>query len=134
MWVHLQPLPNNIFIPPLRAERANDPEERRLWLTCLIGSGSTGNVWKSRFDSSDCLFATKVIELLCRSNLEPQHQFYKELEAYLTLEISYQSGKLRNHITPHCYGAFKGDGIFALVLELCDDALNSWEELDVSER
>jgi hypothetical protein len=47
------------------------------------------------------------------------------------MEMAYQSGKLHDRITPHCYGAFEGDGIDVLVLELCDGTINGC--LDCSE-
>ena len=132
--MHLHPLPNNIFVPPQCAENGNG--KRRLWLTRLIGFGSTGNVWQCRFDNCDGLFAIKVVELLRRSesDVERQQRFCRETEVYLTLEMAYQSGQLRDRITPHCYGAFKGDGIDVLILELCDGTINGWDELNISER
>jgi hypothetical protein len=57
-----------------------------------------------------------------------------EFDIYLTLEMAYQSRKLCNRISPHCYGAFKDDRISVLVLGLCDGILNSWHELNASER
>jgi hypothetical protein len=53
---------------------------------------------------------------------------------YLTIEAAYQSGQLRDRITPHCCGAFAGDGVDVLVLDLCDGILNAWDELSASER
>lgn len=104
-------------------------------MTHLIGFGSTGSVWQCRFDDSEGLYAIKVVELLCRSDdLERQRRFYHELEACLALETAYRTTTLCHRITPRCYGAFKGDGDFALVLELCTGALNTWDELNVSER
>jgi serine/threonine protein kinase len=130
--VHLQPLPNISFVPSLCTENGN--EKRRLWLTQFIGFGSTGQVWKCRFDHSDDLYAIKIIESLRGSDAECQQRFYNEIEVYSTLETAYQSGELRDRITPHFYGAFKGDGIYVLILELCDDTLPSWEELSMLER
>jgi hypothetical protein len=46
VWVHLHPLSNNTFVPPQCAH--NGYGKRRLWLTRLIGFGSTGNVWQCR--------------------------------------------------------------------------------------
>jgi hypothetical protein len=143
VWMHLHPLldnntfapllsDNNMFAPLQRAEKGN--EKQRLWLTHFIGSGSTGDVWQCRFDNNDGLFAIKVVEVLRKSDVERQQRFYNEFEVYLTLEMAYQSERLRNRITPHCHGAFKGDRIDVLILELCDGVLNGWDELNDSER
>jgi hypothetical protein len=130
--VHLHPLSNNTFVPPQCIE--NWYEKRLLWLTRLVGFGSTGNVWQCRFDNSDGLFAIKVVELLRRSDVGRRERFHNEVEIYFALEMAYQSGQLLDRITPHCYGAFVGDRIYGLILELCDGALNDWDELNHSER
>lgn len=130
--MHLHPLSNNIFVPPQCAQDRN--RKQRLWLTRLIGFGSTGHVWQCRFDSSDGLFAIKVVELLRKPDTKRRQRFYNEVGVYRTLEMAYQSGQLPNRIAPHCYGAFRDDGVYVLILELCDGALNSWDELNISER
>ncbi|KAH9049838.1 hypothetical protein EDB84DRAFT_1555805 [Lactarius hengduanensis] len=112
----------------------NGNGNQRLWLTRHIGSGSTGSVWECRFDNSDDLFAIKVIELQRRSDVERQQRFYNEFEIYLSLEIAYQSGQLRDRITPHCYGAFEGGRTDVLILGLCGDTLKGWDELNFSEQ
>ncbi|KAH9039312.1 hypothetical protein EDB85DRAFT_2287134 [Lactarius pseudohatsudake] len=132
VWIRLHSLPYSTFVLPHCAENGN--RKRYLWLTRHIGFGSTGNVWECHFDNSDDLFAIKVVELLRTSDEECRQRFYNEFEVYLSLETAYQSGELPDRITPHCYGAFEGDGIGALILELCGDTLNSWDELDFSEQ
>ncbi|KAH9017321.1 hypothetical protein EDB85DRAFT_2096490 [Lactarius pseudohatsudake] len=132
VWVHLHSLPNNTFVLPHCAENGN--WKRRLWLTRHMGCGSTGNVWECHFDNSDDLFAIKVIKLQHRSDVERQRPFYNEFEVYLSLEIAYRSGQLRDRFTLHCYGAFEGDGTGVLILELCGDTLNDWDELNISEQ
>ncbi|KAH9048980.1 hypothetical protein EDB84DRAFT_1585806 [Lactarius hengduanensis] len=132
VWAHLHSLPNNAFVLPHCAENGNG--KRRLWLTRHIGSGSTGNVWECHFDNGDDLFAIKVVKLRRRSDVECQRRFYNEFEVYLSLEIGYQSGQLRDRITPHCYGAFEGDGTGVLILGLCGDTLKDWDELNFSEQ
>lgn len=133
--MQLQPLPHtlNSLVLPLPFEKGN---KQLLWLTHIIGSGATGNVWQCHFDNSDDLFAIKVVELLSRDRSDPEHQqcFCDELDTYLTLEMAYQSGKLHHYIAPHCYGAFQGHRINVLILELCDGVLGSWDELNVSGR
>ncbi|KAH9179320.1 kinase-like domain-containing protein [Lactarius sanguifluus] len=131
VWVHLHSLPNNTFVLPHCGE--NGSGKQRLWLTHHIGSGSTGSVWECRFDDSDDLFAIKVIELQRTSDVKRQQRFYKEFGVYLSLEIAYQSGQLRDRITPHCYGAFERDGTKVLILGLCGNTLNDWDELNFSE-
>ncbi|KAH8976702.1 hypothetical protein EDB92DRAFT_1810674 [Lactarius akahatsu] len=132
VWAHLHSLPNNAFALPHCAENGN--EKRRLWLTRHIGSGSTGNVWECHFDNGDDLFAIKVVKLRRLSDVECQRRFYNEFEVYLSLEIAYQSGQLRDRISPHCYGAFEGDGTGVLILGLCGDTLKDWDELNFSEQ
>ncbi|KAH8995247.1 kinase-like domain-containing protein, partial [Lactarius hatsudake] len=132
VWVHLYSLPNNTFVLPHCAENRNS--KRRLWLTRHIGCGSTGNVWECHFVNSDDLFAIKAIKLQHRSDVERQRRSYNEFEVYLSLEIAYQSGQLRDCITPHCYGAFEGDGTDILILGLCGDTLKDWDELNFSEQ
>ncbi|KAH9065337.1 hypothetical protein EDB87DRAFT_1672682 [Lactarius vividus] len=132
VWVHPHSLPNNTFVLPHCAENGNG--KRRLWLTRHIGFGSTGSVWECHFDNSDDLIAIKIIELQRRSDVERRQRLYNEFEVYLSLEIAYQSGKLRDHITPHYYGAFEGDGANVLILGLCGDTLKGWDELNFSEQ
>ncbi|KAH9170940.1 hypothetical protein EDB89DRAFT_1222301 [Lactarius sanguifluus] len=132
VWVHLHSLPNNTFVLPHCAENGNG--KRRLWLTRHIGCGSTGNVWECHFDNSDDLFAIKVVKLRRSSDLERQQRFNNEYEVYLSLEIAYQSGQLRDRFTPHCYGAFEGDGTDVLILGLCGDTLKDWDELNFLEQ
>jgi hypothetical protein len=48
---------------------------------------------------------------------------------YLYIQGAYDSGRLRDRITPRCYGAFEGDGVDVLILDLCDSILNTWDEL-----
>ncbi|KAH9014668.1 hypothetical protein EDB85DRAFT_2213586 [Lactarius pseudohatsudake] len=105
VWVHLHSLPNNTFALPHCAENGN--WKRRLWLTRHIGCGSTGNVWECHFDNSDDLFAIKVVKWRHRSDVERQRRFYNE---------------------------FEGDGTGVLILELCGDTLNDWDELNFSEQ
>ncbi|KAH8998502.1 hypothetical protein EDB92DRAFT_1177410 [Lactarius akahatsu] len=68
------------------------------------------------------------------SDVERQQRFYNEFEVYLSLEIAYQSGQLRDRITPHCYGAFEGGRTDVLILGLCGDTLKGWDELNFSEQ
>jgi len=108
--------------------------QQRLWLTCFIGSGSTGKVWKCNFDYSNDLFAIKIVELLHPSDADSRERLRNEFIAYLKIEAAYQSGRLRDRITPRCYGAFEGDGVDVIVLDLCDGGiLDTWDELSASE-
>ena len=91
-------------------------------------------VWQCRSDECGGLYAIKVVELLCRSDVERLQRFQNEVEVYLALEMAYQSGQLRNRVSPNCYGAFKDEWTNVLVLELCDRTLNSWDELNHSEK
>ncbi len=107
--------------------------QRRLWLTRFIGFGSTGNVWKCHFDNSDDSFAVKIVELLHHADVDSRQRLHSEFTVYLIIEAAYQSRRLRNRITPRCYGAFEGDGVDVLVLDLCDGILNEWDELSATE-
>ena len=130
--MYLQSLPNNEFLLPPFAE--NGDTKPRLWLTHIIGSGSTGIVWQCYSDKSDGLYAIKVVERLCGSDAERLQRFRNEVEIYLTLEMAYRSRQLCIRISPYCYGAFKDDRTNVLVLELCHSTLNSWDELNNSEK
>jgi hypothetical protein len=132
--VLLHSLPNNTLVLPQYGKNGNG--QRRLWLSRRIGSGSTGEVWQCHFDNSDCLLAIKVVELFNATDGERQRceRFHNEFRIYLMLETAYQSGKVRHQIAPRCYGAFAGDDIYVLILELCNGALNDWDELSSSER
>ena len=107
--------------------------QRRLWLTRFMGLGSTGRVWQSHFDNSDDSFAVKIVELLHPSDTDSRQRLRNEFNVYLDIEAAYQSKRLRDRIAPICYGAFEGDGVDVLVLDLCDDILNTWDELSASE-
>jgi len=96
--------------------------------------GSTGNVWQCHFDDSDDLFAVKIVELLRPSDSDRQLRLRNEFNVYLALEEAHQSGRLRDRIAPYCYGAFEGDGADAIILELCNGILRSWDELCDLER
>lgn len=130
VWVHLWTFPNNIFVLP-QCSRSRKP---RLWLTRFVGFGATGNVWQSHFDDSDDLFAVKIVELARRSDTASRQRLRNEFKIYLSLEEAYKSGKLSDRIAPHCYGAFEGDAMDVLILELCDGILGEWDELSDSER
>lgn len=123
-------MPNNTFVLPQCAVNS----KRRLWLTRLIASGSTGNVWACRFDNCNDLFAVKTVEVLRLSDAGGQQRLHNEFDIYLTLDKKFQSGHLRNRIAPRCYGAFRGNGIDILILDLCDGVLNEWGELSALER
>ncbi|KAH9066452.1 hypothetical protein EDB87DRAFT_1554143, partial [Lactarius vividus] len=131
LWIHLRPLPANTFALPKCAE--NGSGKRRIWLTHFIGYGSTCNVWTGHFDNSDSSYAIKIVELLRSSDAERRERFCTEFEVYLTLEEAYKSGQLHDRITPHCYGAYRGDRLDALILEQCDRTLEDWDNLNISE-
>ena len=126
IWANLQALSNNTL--PLPVSDKNG--QRRLWLTRFLGLGSTGNVWKFHFDNGSASFAVKIVELPHSYDTGPRQRLHKEFAIYLIIEAAYQSGQLRNRITPRCYGAFEGDGVDIIVLDLCDGILNSWDEFD----
>jgi hypothetical protein len=88
-----------------------------------VGFGSTGNIWEFRFDDSDNLFAAKIVEVLRPNNADRRQRL--RFNIYLALEKAYRSGQLRDRIAPRCYGAFEGDGIDVLILDLCDGVLDS---------
>jgi len=94
----------------------------------------SGNVWQCRFDNSDEAFAVKVVEVLGRSDIDKRQRLRNEFKTYRFLENAYQSGRLADRIAPRCYGAFEGDYTDVLILDLYDDRLHEWEELNTSER
>jgi hypothetical protein len=130
-WVHLHALSNNTLALP---QFATNTSERRVWLTRVVGSGSTGNVWECHFNGDTDLFALKVAEVLRCSDADRRNRLRREFDIYQTLENAYASGQLHGRITPRCYGAFEGDHMDVLILDLCEGMLNAWDELDTSER
>ena len=50
------------------------------------------------------------------------------------MEKVYHSGQLRDRIAPRCYGAFKGNRVNVLILDLCEGVLNQGGELSAPER
>jgi hypothetical protein len=80
------------------------------------------------------LFAIKIAEPLHHSEAASRERLCDEFEVYLSLEEAYQSGKPPNRIAPQCYGAFKGDTMDVLILDLCNSILEDWDELSDSER
>ena len=80
------------------------------------------------------MFAVKIVEVLRRSDADNRQRLRNEFDFYLTLDKAYQSGQLRDRIAPRCYGAFEGNGVDVVILDLFDDVLNDWDELSASER
>jgi hypothetical protein len=68
------------------------------------------------------------------SDTDKRQRLRNEFDVYLTLDEAYQSGQLRDRIAPRCYGAFEGNGVDVLILDLCDGILTVWDELSASER
>ncbi|KAF8339291.1 hypothetical protein F5887DRAFT_1062844 [Amanita rubescens] len=130
IWIHLHPFSNNMLALPQCAKNG----KRRLWLTRFVGSGSTGNAWECHFDGSADFFIVKIVEVLRHADADKRQRLHDEFKVYLTLEKAYQSRQPHDRIAPRCYGAFKGDGIAILVLDLCDGVLNEWGELSDPER
>lgn len=128
--MYLHPFSNNVLALPQCPKNG----KRRLWLTRFVGSGSTGNVWQCRFDDSVDLFIAKIVEVLRPADADNRQRLHNEFNIYLALEKAYQAGQLRDRITPRCYGAFEGDGVNVLILDLCDGILNEWGELSDPER
>ena len=121
---------NTLALPP--SQRTDG--KQRLWLTRCVGSGSTGNVWECHFDTSNDLFAAKVVEVLRPSDAGARQRIRNEFNIYLYLDRAYNSGRLLDRIAPQCYGAFKGNRTDILILDLCVGILNEWEELSSPER
>jgi hypothetical protein len=131
LWIHLCTFHNNTFALPQCCES----RKPHVWLTHFIGSGSTGNVWKICFDDREESFAIKIVEPLQPSEEASRERLRNEFKVYLALEEAYQSRKMLNRIAPQCYGAFEGDAMDFLILELCDGGvLGEWDELSDSER
>jgi hypothetical protein len=109
VWTRLYTMSNNsLAIPPCAR---NDKLRLR-----FIASGSTGNVWQCRFDTSYDSFAAKIVEVLRPSDTEKQPRLRNEFKIYLILDEAYQSGRLRDRIAPRCYGAFEGSDMDVLTM------------------
>ena len=100
----------------------------------FIASGSTGSVWQCWFDNSYDSLVIKIVKLLRSSDGDSRKRLRNEFGVYLTLEKAYQCSQLRDPIAPHCYGAFEGDGVDALILDFHDGILQTWDELSTFER
>jgi len=61
-------------------------------------------IWEG--EASRVLQAVKVVEMLRPSNIEARKQLLNEFDIYISMEKAYQSGKLRDRIALHCYGAY----------------------------
>ena len=72
--------------------------------------------------------------MLRPSDADSRQRLYNEFNIYLTLEKAYHTGQLSDRIAPRCYGAFKGNRVDVLILDLCEGILNEWEELSAPER
>jgi hypothetical protein len=92
------------------------------------------NVWKCHLDNRDESFAIKIVEVLHSSDADKRQRLRDEFNIYLTLEAAYKCEKLCDRISPRCYGAFAGNRIDVLILELCESNLSAWNELNDSER
>ena len=82
---------NSLAIPPYK---------QRLWLTRFIASGSTGSVWKCRFDTSHNSFAAKIVEVLRPSDTDKRQRLRNEFKIHRILDKAYRSGRLRDRIAP----------------------------------
>ncbi len=91
-------------------------------------------MWECHFDNLGQPFAVKVVEALRSSDAEAKERFRNEREIYLKMEKAYQSGKLQDRIAPRCCGIFEGKSIDILILDLHENVLDSWEQLQPSER
>jgi len=96
--------------------------------------GSTGDVWECHFNGDTKSYALKIVEVLHISDADRQKRLHHEFGIYQALEDAYVSGQLHSRIAPHCYGAFHGNRMDVLILELCNGRLNGWDELSTSER
>ncbi|KAF8344431.1 hypothetical protein F5887DRAFT_1272389 [Amanita rubescens] len=119
IWIHLHPFSNNMLALPQCAKNG----KRRLWLTRFC-----------HFDGSVDFFIAKIVEVLRRTDAGNRQRLHDEFKIYLALEKAYQSRQPHDRIAPHCYGAFEGDGVAVLILDLCDGVLNEWGELSDPER
>jgi len=129
MYLHL--LSNNTFA----LSQCVRDDRHHIWLTYIIESESSGDLWQCHFNSDTELFALKVVEMLSHdSDIDCQQLLHNEFDIYQTLEDAYTSGQLCSCITPHCYGAFKSDHIHVLLLEHFNCVLNTWDELNTSEQ
>ena len=59
--------------------------------------------------------------MLRPSDAGSRQRLRNEFNVCLTLEKAYHSGELRDRNAPRCYGAFKGNRVDVLILDLCED-------------
>ena len=132
MFIHFRK--NTHGLPPI--PHTGKQSKQHLWLTRSLGHGSTGRVYnyKCHFDFFEKLFAAKVVEMLCSSDIEARKRLRNEFDVYIAMERAYQSGKLRNRIAPRCYGAIEGKYTDVLILDLHNAVLDSWDDFKLEER
>jgi hypothetical protein len=93
-----------------------------MWLSSLLGAGSTGAVYKGSLDNK--LYAVKVVEVLSRDDIPRRQRLQSECGIYSRLEQAYRSGHLAQHITPRYHGAFGSKCVDALVMDLHGSTLS----------
>jgi hypothetical protein len=98
-----------------------------MWMSCLLGAGSTGGVYKGSLGKK--LYAVKVVEILGRDDVPRRQRLQSECGIYSRLEQAYRSGHLAQRITPRYHGAFGNRYVDALVMDLHGSALSDWTEL-----
>jgi hypothetical protein len=100
-------------------------------VTRLLGAGSTGGVYEG--PSGGELFAVKIVEVLGPGDISKRQRLRSEFDIYGHLERAYSSETLARRTTPQCYGAFESKRLDALILDLHDGSLSSWDDLTPSE-
>ena len=92
----------------------------------MVDTRHSTNHW---INESVDFFIVKIVEVLCSTDADEWQWLHDQFKIYLPSEPR----QLHNHITPHYYSAFKGNGLAILILDLQDGVLNEWGELIGSE-
>jgi hypothetical protein len=130
------PDPHWACLHSLSADRSTTaiplPVDRRIWITRLLGAGSTGGVYEGSLGG--VLFAVKVVEILgSPEDVAKRQRLRREFDMYARVERAYHSGELAERFAPRFFGAFRSKRMDALIMELHGDALSDWNDLSLLE-
>jgi hypothetical protein len=126
-WVYLRSTSNHSIALSFPLEWG-----RSVRITGLLGAGSTGSVYRGSMGEKT--LAVKIVEILSPEDDSKRQRLRSEFGIYSLLELAFSSGKLTQRIAPQFYGAFESQRLDALIMELHDSRLSTWDDLGSWER
>jgi hypothetical protein len=100
-------------------------------ITGLLGAGSTGYVYRASMGEKT--LAVKIVQILSPDDDSKRRRLRSEFGIYSLLELAFRSGKLARRISPQCYALFGSRRLDALIMELHDSLISTWDDLGSSE-